>query len=231
MVARALQIFMDGKYMKYNAKLIGYTQPINIAAQTPEELIAYCARRSSGRPQSTWHEDYNGLLNYCIKNKHWSVFDMVDAVVEVEAPRDICRQLLRHQSCKFQEFSQRYSDDITFTAREVRREDAKNRQNSHDDMTDADRAEFALDCELMSEYASKIYEKWRGRGGAKECCRVFLPEGLTMSNMAVKGSVRSWLHYLDVRDDEGVTQWEHVMLARAIGDVVGPVFPAVFGGK
>jgi thymidylate synthase (FAD) len=215
--------------MKYNAKLIGYTNPINIPAETPEELIAYCARRSSGKPRDEWHEDYEGLLSYCIRNKHWSVFDMVDAVIEVDAPRDICRQILRHSSCKFQEFSQRYSDDIQFTTREVRRQDDKNRQASHDDMSDNMKWEFEADCLEMAQYAKDFYDKWRDCGAAKECCRVFLPEGLTMSNMAIKGSVRSWLHYIDVRDDEGVTQWEHVQVARAIRKEIAPLFPAVFG--
>lgn len=202
--------------MKYSAKIIGITQPLNDVADTPEGLLAYCARRSSDRPKEEWGDNYEGLLKYCIRNRHWSVFSMVDAVIEVEAPRDICRQILRHKSCDFQEFSQRYSDHITFTNREIRRQDDKNRQNSLDDFSDEDKAEFVTDCHAAIGAMESLYAKWRGRGGAKECCRVFLPEGLTMSNMAIKGSVRSWLTYLDVRDDEGVTQWEHVQVARAI---------------
>ena len=201
--------------MKYSAKIIGITHPIEVA-ETPEGLIAYCARRSSDRPKEEWGENYEGLLKYCIRNRHWSVFAMVDAVIEVEAPRDICRQILRHKSCDFQEFSQRYSDKITFTTREIRSQDDNNRQNSFDDFGEYEKSEFDRDCQRMAIIASEFYDKWRDRGGAKECCRVFLPEGLTMSNMAIKGSVRSWLTYLDVRDDEGVTQWEHVQVARAI---------------
>lgn len=215
--------------MKYNAKLIGYTKPIGIPAETPEGLIAYCARRSSGKPRNEWHEDYEGLLRYCIRNKHWSVFDMVDAVIELDGPRDILRQVLRHQSCKFQEFSQRYSDDIQFTTRDVRRQDDKNRQNSIDDFHEQMKREFEADCEETAQVALDFYNKWRRLDAAKECCRVFLPEGLTMSNMAIKGSVRSWLHYIDVRDDEGVTQWEHVQVARAIRREIAPLFPAAFG--
>jgi len=215
--------------MKYSAKLIGLTQPINIEASGPEALIAYCARRSSGKPRETWGEDYEGLLNYCIRNKHWSVFAMADAVVEIEAPRDICRQILRHKSGDFQEFSQRYSDDIKFTTRDIRRQDAKNRQSSHDDFTDDEKSEFERDCLNAAEDMHRMYDKWRQRDGAKECCRVFLPEGLTMSNMAFKASVRTWLHYLDVRDDEGVTQWEHVQVARAIRAEIAPYFPAILG--
>lgn len=215
--------------MRYSARLIGYTKPVNIPAETPEELIAYCARRSSGKPKDTWHEDYDGLLNYCIRNKHWSVFDMADAVIELEGPRDILRQVLRHQSCKFQEFSQRYSDDIQFTTRQVRRQDDKSRQSSHDDFTDEQKSEFEQDCFYAAQTMKGYYDKWRKANAAKECCRVFLPEGLTMSNMAIKGSVRSWLHYIDVRDDKGVTQLEHVWIARAIKKEIAPMFPAVFG--
>jgi len=217
--------------MIYSAKLIGLTQPINIEANGPEALIAYCARRSSGKPRDTWGEDYEGLLNYCIRNKHWSVFAMADAVVEIEAPRDICRQILRHKSGDFQEFSQRYSDDIKFTERDIRREVKGNRQSSHDDFTDAEKNMFANDCESMAEVAKWFYDKWRAKDGAKECCRVFLPEGLTMSNMAFKASVRTWLHYLDVREEENVTQWEHVQVARAIRAEIAPYFPAILGVK
>lgn len=214
--------------MNYNAKLIGITQPIDVA-DTPEGLIAYCARRSSDRPKEEWGENYEGLLKYCIRNKHWSVFAMANAVVEIEAPRDICRQVLRHKSCDFQEFSQRYSEQIKFTTREIRRQDDKNRQNSFDDFSDDEKAEFENDCEQAAFIMKDLYDKWRERQGAKECCRVFLPEGLTMSNMAINGTIRSWLTYLDVRDDEGVTQWEHVQVARAIADVLEPQLPTILG--
>lgn len=214
--------------MEYSAKLIGITQPIDVA-DTPEGLIAYCARRSSDRPKEEWGDNYEGLLKYCIRNKHWSVFAMANAVVEIEAPRDICRQILRHKSCDFQEFSQRYSDKITFTTREIRRQDDKNRQNSFDDLSEYDQAEFEADCKYISSVTKLYYDKWRSREGAKECCRVFLPEGLTMSNMAINGTIRSWLTYLDVRDDEGVTQWEHVLVARAIAPILESHLPSVFG--
>jgi len=190
-------------------------------------LIAYCARRSSGKPKDEWAQDYEGLLNYCIRNKHWSVFAMADAVVEIEGPRDILRQILRHKSGDFQEFSQRYSDDIKYTPRHIRGQDDKNRQSSVDVFTPEEKEEFAEDCAWHWMATMKLYDKWRKRNGAKECCRVFLPEGLTMSNMAFKASVRTWLHYLDVRDDPGVTQSEHVDIARAIRAVLAPVFPAI----
>ena len=214
--------------MKYSAKVIGYTKPEMLELDGPEELIAYCARVSSGRPKEEWGADYEGLLSYCQRNAHWSVFEMADVVIEIEAPRDISRQMIRHRSFNFQEFSQRYSDGFEFTVRDVRRQDDKNRQNSIDDMSAEDRFEFMEDCRYAQEFASELYFKWRDRGAAKECARVFLPEGLTMSRLMMKGSARSWLHYIGVRDDWGVTQQEHVMIAREIRNALEPVLPVLF---
>lgn len=212
------------------AKLIALTQPvISTPAGSPEELIALCARVSSGKEYSTRGEDYEGLLKYCVRNKHWSVFEMVNAVVEVKAPRDITRQLLRHRSFSFQEFSQRYSDNIEFTTRDVRRQDTKNRQNSVDDLpahVDLNSRFYINDA---IEEAKKLYDYLRTNKVAKECARVVLPEGLTVSTLYVNGTLRSWIHYLEVRDDPGVTQWEHVLLAREIKKALVPAFPKVMG--
>lgn len=214
---------------KINARLIGLTQP-TIEARIPnsEGILAYCARVSNPSNQDKF-DTAEKLLRYCIKNKHWSVFEMSNAVVEVEAPRDITRQLLRHRSFSFQEFSQRYSDEIEFTDREFRRQDDKNRQNSIDDL----RPEYNTICQGKTDQvmadAESYYSWMRKHGVAKECARVILPEGLTMSRLYVNGTLRSWLHYLEVRDDEGVTQWEHVLLARKIKEVLVPAFPTVFG--
>lgn len=211
------------------AKLVGLTQPtINVDASSPEELISYAARVSNPSNQAN-HKTAAGLLKYCMKNKHWSVFEMVNAVIEVKAPRDITRQLLRHRSFSFQEFSQRYSDEIEFTERKFRRQDTKNRQNSVDDLSteQKDNIDFLVsDVQIVSE---DTYKELRALGVAKECSRVVLPEGLTMSTLYANGTLRSWLHYLDVRDDEGVTQWEHVLLARKIKDVLTPAFPLIMG--
>ena len=118
--------------MKVSARLVGLTQPtVELAAGSAEGLVAYCARVSNPSHQD---KEIGTLFDYCIRNRHWSVFEMANAVVEVEAPRDITRQLLRHRSFSFQEFSQRYSDEIEFTEREFRRQDTKNRQNSIDDL-------------------------------------------------------------------------------------------------
>lgn len=213
---------------KINARLIGLTQP-TIEARIPnsEALVAYCARVSNPSNQDNF-DTAEKLLKYCIRNKHWSVFEMVNAVVEVEAPRDITRQLLRHRSFSFQEFSQRYSDEIEFTDREFRRQDSKNRQNSIDDLLSITRYEAEEAAWYVKDTAQIIYGNLRDMGVAKECARVVLPEGLTMSRLYVNGTLRSWLHYLEVRDDEGVTQWEHVQMARKIKEVLVPAFPTIF---
>jgi thymidylate synthase (FAD) len=210
------------------AKLKAVTQPVDEDddLDTPEELIAYCARVSN--PSNQLNPDYEGLLNYCIRNKHWSIFEMANAVVQVEAPRDITRQLLRHRSFSFQEFSQRYSDEIEFTNREFRRQDDKNRQNSIDNLDPDLREDISQEVSDIVYFADDLYRYLRSQGVAKECARVILPEGLTMSRLYVNGTVRSWLHYLDVRDDPGVTQWEHVLLAREIRKVLAPAFPTIF---
>lgn len=213
---------------KINAKLVALTSPtIGVGASTAEGLIAYCAKVSN--PNNQDGLDYERLLAYCVRNKHWSVFEMANAVVEVEAPRDITRQLLRHRSFSFQEFSQRYSDQVEFTDRELRRQDSKNRQNSIDDFTEEDKANFKGGVEATAKELGVVYRGLLAIGAAKECARVILPEGLTMSRLYVNGTLRSWIHYLDVRDDEGVTQWEHVVLARKIKEVLLPAFPTVFG--
>ena len=213
--------------MKISAKLVALTQPvIGTPAANSEALIAYCARVSN--PSNQDNPDYSKLLDYCIRNKHWSVFEMSNAIVEVEAPRDITRQLLRHRSFCFQEFSQRYSDEIEFTDREFRRQDDKNRQNSVDDLHESLQNKFEGITETLAWEAEHLYKNMRQHSIAKECARVILPEGLTMSKLYVNGTVRSWLHYLDVRDDPGVTQWEHVLLAREIRKVLEPAFPTIF---
>jgi len=214
--------------MKVSAKLVGVTQPVvGTPAGSAEELVAFCARVSSGREYENRGKDYEGLLNYCMRNKHWSIFEMSNAVVEVEAPRDISRQLIRHRSFSFQEFSQRYSDDIEFTNRELRRQDQKNRQNSTDDLPEEFKSQFEEWQEDHHSWIRTVYGNLLKEDVAKECARVVLPEGLTMSRLYVNGTFRSWLHYLDVRDDPGVTQWEHVVLAREIKKALQPAMPTL----
>lgn len=213
------------------AKLIAATQPVvGTPASSAEDLIAFCARVSSGRKYQDRGKDYEGLLRYCIRNKHWSIFEMADATVEITVPRDISRQSNRHKSFNLQEFSQRYSDQFQFVVRDVRREDHNNRQNSVDDFTEEQKKEFVRDCQDVINFTNNKFKKWRERGAAKECCRVFLPEGLTLSNVYMKGSARSWLHYLEVREGNG-TQLEHILLAREIRKVLLPAFPVILGLK
>ena len=217
-----------------SAKLVALTQPtLGTPASSSEDFIAFCARVSSGREYEDRGKDYKGLLKYCMRNKHWSVFEMSNAVVEVKAPRDISRQLLRHRSFSFQEFSQRYSDEIEFCERELRMQDDKNRQNSVEvNSTEVDGFEDAeMNMDIVFRTASQAYDQMRSANVAKECARVVLPEGLTMSTLYVNGTLRSWLHYLEVRDDVGVTQWEHVQLAREIRKALEPAFPTILGIK
>jgi thymidylate synthase (FAD) len=230
-----------------SAELVALTQPtIRVGVSGPEALVAYIARLSN--PENRTNPEYENLFSYCAKNKHWSIFQMVNAVVEIKAPRDITRQFTRHGSLftiegdvvreekgfdtsqgGIQEFSQRYSDQIEFTDREIRRQDTKNRQNSIDDFSEEEKANFKGGVEATARELGVVYKSLLAIGAAKECARVILPEGLTMSNLCVNGTLRSWIHYLDVRDDEGVTQWEHVVLARKIKEVLLPAFPTIFG--
>ena len=212
---------------KINARLIAVTQPtVEVAASNSEALVAYCARVSN--PSNQDNPDYEKLLGYCMDNHHWSVFEMANAIVEVEAPRDITRQLLRHRSFSFQEFSQRYSDEIEFTEREFRRQDTKNRQNSIDDLNDEYATKLAYDAQGLINEVDEYYKGLVKYGVAKECARVILPEGLTMSRLYVNGTLRSWIHYLQVREGNG-TQKEHMILANKIREVLEPAFPTVFG--
>jgi len=169
-------------------------------------------------------------LKYCMKHKHWSIFEMADAVLEINAPRDITRQCLRHRSFSFQEFSQRYSDNIEFTDRELRVQDNENRQNSFDvDQEDPQIEELLSGIARHTDEVAHLYNDLRDGEVAKETARVILPEGLTMSRMYMKGSCRSWLHYLEVRLDES-TQKEHRILAGKIRDQLMLIFPTVIKG-
>lgn len=211
---------------KINARLIAVTQPtIQIPAATPEGVVAYCGRVSNQPNQE--NPDYKKLFKTCFDNGHWSFFEMANAIVEVEAPRDITRQLLRHRSFSFQEFSQRYSDDIEFTDRDFRRQDTKNRQNSIDDLDSKSLQKGAEILKQIKQSCRLGYEALREGAVAKECARVILPEGLTMSRLYVNGTLRSWMTYLSVREDP-TTQKEHQILAGKIRVALEPAFPVAF---
>ena len=195
-----------------------------------EQLIGKCARVSN--PANQDNPDVAGLLRYCIKNAHWSVFEMASACLEINAPRDISRQILRHRSFSFQEFSQRYADvsALPFSGyREARLQDTKNRQNSiSTEDTELANAWEERQANLLTAIEGNY--KWAiANGIAKECARVILPEGLTPSRVYMSGTIRSWLHFLQVRQSNG-TQKEHVEIANQIHAVLSKELPLIFGG-
>ena len=194
-----------------------------------EKVIAHCARVSN--PANQDNEKIEGLLRYCIKNAHWSIFEMASACIEINAPRDISRQLLRHRSFSFQEFSQRYASasSLPFSGyREARLQDVKNRQNSLS-INDEKLKESWEERQATLMLAIDGTYKWAlANNIAKECARVVLPEGLTPSRMYMSGTIRSWLHYLQVRQGNG-TQLEHIEIANAIAKVLEKELPIIFG--
>ena len=198
-----------------------------------QELIAFCARVSN--PSNQFNMDTaDKLIRYLVKHKHWSPLEMVSACLEIETTRDIARQILRHRSFSFQEFSQRYADptkDLDFVLREARLQDTKNRQNSVEiDVQDED------DKFLIHEWNRRQQEvidlvkenyKWAIECGiAKEQARAILPEGNTVSRLYMNGTLRSWIHFIDLRSGNG-TQKEHMEVARACAQVIAEIFPMV----
>lgn len=218
------------KYFDFiKARVVGVTVPTVDFIPDSEGIISYCARVSNPSNQQNF-ESAAGLLKYCMKNGHWSVFDMANILIEVEAPRDIARQVLRHSSMRFQEFSQRYAEAQNFHVRETRLQDKKNRQNSIElDLTDKEDFDKCLEWEKRQGEVIALVKKhyaWAIENDiAKECARVILPEGNTMSYMYANTTVRSAITYLNVRDDEGVTQKEHVYLAKVIKPAIIEHFP------
>jgi thymidylate synthase (FAD) len=196
-----------------------------------QELIAFCARVSNPSNQFNT-ETSEKLIKYLIKNKHWSPLEMVSACVEIETTRDIARQILRHRSFSFQEFSQRYADptkDLDFVIREARLQDTKNRQNSIEiNLQNDDQRRIAYQWEqqqkLVIEAAKNAYSWAVDHGIAKEQARAVLPEGNTISRMYMNGTLRSWIHYIELRAENG-TQKEHRDIAKAIGQIIAEVFP------
>ncbi len=191
-----------------------------------EKLIGYMARVSNPANQDN-HESAPKLIKYLIKNKHWSPMEMVNVCVEIETTRDIARQILRHRSFSFQEFSQRYAVSEGFIQdSQARLQDTKNRQNSlySDDISLQNWFEGAQR-RLITE-AKFLYTSALDKGIAKECARVFLPEGLTMSRMYMNGTLRSWLHYIDIRCDSA-TQKEHRDVAEQCRDIIFTEFPTI----
>lgn len=205
--------------------VIGVTKPVVGFIPDSEGIISYAARVSNPKNQASF-DTSEKLLRYCIKHSHWSVFETVSLTMEIEAPRDIARQILRHRSFSFQEFSQRYAESGYFITRECRMQDQTNRQNSVscvDDSLNSKWQEVQLD--ILHEAVNK-YEWALKQGIAKEVARVILPEGLTMSKMYMNGTLRSWLHYINLREKNG-TQKEHIDVAVKCKEAIAEYFPTL----
>ena len=207
-------------------QIINYSQPPNTSAETMTELVAYCARVSNPSNQAN-KDTAEKLIKYLIKNKHWSPLEMVHLTLEIETTRDIARQILRHRSFSFQEFSQRYADptkDLDFVLREARLQDTKNRQNSIETDNLALQSFWEERQKRVIEEAKNAYEWAITNGIAKEQARAVLPEGLTVSRLYMAGTLRSWIHYIQLRSENG-TQKEHINIAKACAEVIATVFP------
>ena len=218
--------------MKYEAaKLISHShvsEKFSAVDMDLQDLISYCARVSNPANQLNV-ETSEKLVRYLIKNKHWSPLEMVSACVEVTTTRDIARQLLRHRSFSFQEFSQRYADpvkELNFITREARLQDTKNRQNSLNTADEATKVWWEIKQQELITLASNTYKAALEKGIAKEQARVILPEGNTVSRLYVSGTLRSFIHYIEVRSGNG-TQKEHMDLACEVATCLAPIFPMI----
>lgn len=219
--------------MKVN--LISYTKPSGLLddtnISTPLDLVAYCARVSNPTNQMN-SATSEKLIRYLIKHRHWSPLEMIDVTMEIETTRDIARQMLRHRSFSFQEFSQRYSDvsllgEDLFELSEVRLQDPKNRQNSVETVDESLKEWWMGQQDFISGICLDVYRTAVSQGIAKEIARKILPEGLTKSRMYMKGSLRSWIHYLEVRGEGSGTQKEHMLVANEIAKIIAQLFPVV----
>jgi thymidylate synthase (FAD) len=218
-----------------DVRLVSYSKPSDefavLGIQDAQELIAFCARVSNPANQFNT-ETSEKLIRYLIKHAHWSPLEMVSACLEITTTRDIARQILRHRSFSFQEFSQRYAnpvEDLNFVIREARLQDSRNRQNSVElDMSDAEQRELSRLWEEKQQAvirASREAYTWAVTNGiAKEQARAVLPEGNTESRLYMNGTLRSWIHYIELRAANG-TQKEHMDIAKACAEAITKVFP------
>jgi thymidylate synthase (FAD) len=209
-----------------NVKIISVTKPLapELAHFSAEDLIAHAARVSNPSNQMST-ETAPRLLKYCIKHSHWSVFETVSATFEIVTSRAIAAQILRHRSFTFQEFSQRYSQSSQVEMYSARRQDAKNKQNSIDDMSEEDKTWFELAQNTVWNTSQSLYEAALIKGIAKEQARFLLPLS-TQTTLYMTGNLRNWLHYIDIRADEA-TQLEHREIALAIKEELKKQFPSV----
>jgi len=212
-------------YIIMSVKLTSYSKPVD-DAQSLQDLVAYCARVSNPANQNNTQTNEK-LIRYLIKNNHWSPLEMVSVCLEIETTRDIARQILRHRSFSFQEFSQRYAvADLGFECKEARLQDKKNRQNSiQTDNVDLQN-EWEAQQKRIADNAQTAYKWALDNGIAKEQARAVLPEGMTLSRMYMNGTLRSWVHYISLRSGNG-TQKEHRDIAIACAKAIEPIFPMI----
>jgi len=208
------------------AKLVNYSKSSSDNDQSLQDMIAYCARVSNPTNQS--HTETNEkLIKYLIHHQHWSPLEMVNICLEINTTRDIARQILRHRSFSFQEFSQRYAvADLGFECKEARIQDTKNRQNSITTDNTALCTEWETQQQKLIGHAQQTYEWAISNGIAKEQARAVLPEGMTLSRLYMNGTLRSWVHYIQLRSGNG-TQREHRDVALACADAISSVFPMI----
>ena len=213
-----------------NIRLVSFSKPtdefLGEGVSNVQELIAFCARVSNPSNQIN-NETSEKLINYLIKNKHWSPLEMVSVCIEIETTRDIARQILRHRSFSFQEFSQRYADptqDLSFVVRDARLQDTKNRQNSLETSDEELAKKWEQKQKKLIDLAKETYIWAIDQGIAKEQARSVLHEGNTVSRMYMNGTLRSWVHYIELRSSNG-TQKEHMDIAIAIAGVISGIFP------
>jgi len=211
-------------------KLVSYSKPTEVfeneGIKDAQELIAYCARVSNPSNQMNT-ETSSKLIRYLISNAHWSPLEMVSACLEIETTRDIARQILRHRSFSFQEFSQRYAnpvEDLDFIIREARMQDPKNRQDSIESEDEGLKKEWDSRQKELIELSKATYIWAIENGIAKEQARSVLPEGNTVSRLYMNGTIRSWIHYIELRSANG-TQKEHSQIALACAEVINKIFP------
>ena len=213
-----------------NVKLISYSKPsaqmYKSGIEDMQDLIAFCARVSNPNNQLNT-DSAEKLIKYLVNNKHWSPLEMVNACLEIETTRDIARQILRHRSFSFQEFSQRYADptkELEFVTREARLQDTKNRQNSIETDNLALQAFWETQQKRVIDTAKEAYAWAIENGIAKEQARVVLPEGNTVSRLYMNGTLRSWIHFIELRSGNG-TQKEHQLVALECAKIIATVFP------
>lgn len=214
--------------------LFAYSRPVEeiqeeIGIEDVQDLIAYCAKVSNPQLQNDLSKS-DRLISYLVEHKHWSPFEMASATLEIETTRDIARQMLRHRSFSFQEFSQRYKEvdalGESFVIREARLQHPKNRQDSVETKDEVLQAAWLAHQRAVINRAKKAYDWAIKKGIAKEQARAVLPEGNTVSRLYMQGSLRSWIHYIELRSGNG-TQKEHMEIARAVAEAISKIFPMV----